>query len=113
MTFFVNPADLVDGETYSTLLTEYNVEISLPSAPTKDNHTFDGWFFEDGTKLYKTTLVGNPLTGDVTVTARFTEILKPEITPDTDAPNYGDQMPGMDDVDAPSDGDFDEWYPVN
>lgn len=43
-----------------------NAAVTLPSAPTKEGYNFVGWFMLDGTQY-----IDQPITADITLTARF------------------------------------------
>ena len=65
---------IVDGATYLT--TEYTngESFSLPTSPTKENHTFGGWYFDNTSyikNLTKTTFINEKFDADVTVYARW------------------------------------------
>lgn len=40
---------IVDGEVYETIDTSGNEVVTIPQSPTKNDYTFDGWFWDDGT----------------------------------------------------------------
>ena len=49
----------------------------MPAAPEKDDHTFEGWFFDNGTwqeQLTTNTYEETPLTEDVSVYAYYKKI---------------------------------------
>ena len=65
----------VDGQTHATLLTLGNETLTLPNEPFKEDYTFDGWYFDDGSfeqPLVESTYESSALTGNVTVYAKFT-----------------------------------------
>jgi len=97
---------VVDGEIFTTVRNEYNVVIEIPEAPEKSGYMFEGWFLEDGTELTANTFVNSPLTEDVTVNAVYTKF---ELG-DPNAPNYGDEVPGADEVVVPDEDNFGDWY---
>lgn len=72
-----------DGGVVDTIETAGNETLVLPAAPNKDDHSFEGWFFDSGTwqnELTETTYADKPLTEDVGVYAYYkkTEDLDPE-----------------------------------
>ena len=73
----------IDGSASDAIQTSGNETLTLPSAPNKDNYTFEGWFFDNGTwkrELTETTYADKPLTTDVNVYAYYkkTEATDPE-----------------------------------
>ena len=73
----------IDGSASDAIQTSGNETLTLPSAPNKDNYTFEGWFFDNGTwkkELTETTYADKPLTTDVSVFAYYkkTEATDPE-----------------------------------
>ena len=40
---------MVDGAVYHTVTTMGDEKLEMPSAPTKDGYTFDGWYRDEGT----------------------------------------------------------------
>ena len=73
----------IDGSASDAIQTSGNETLTLPSAPNKDNYTFEGWFFDNGTwknELTETTYADKPLTTDVSVYAYYkkTEATDPE-----------------------------------
>jgi len=65
---------IVDGEEYHSATITEGQSVVVPTAPEKDGHTFDGWFFENGEALTE----GYIVTADVRVYAEFSEIVVPE-----------------------------------
>lgn len=67
-----------DGdELVDTIETSGNERLTLPAAPEKDDHTFEGWFFDNGTwqeRLTANTYEETPLTEDVSVYAYYKKI---------------------------------------
>ena len=66
---------IVDGETYATVSTAGNETIALPQNPTKQNYTFDGWYWDNGTwntPFTANSLLDAPLSSDMSVYAKFT-----------------------------------------
>lgn len=64
----------IDGSASDAIQTSGNETLTLPSAPNKDNYTFEGWFFDNGTwknELTETTYADKPLTTDVSVFAYY------------------------------------------
>ena len=39
---------VVENEVYATVSTSGNEVISMPENPTKDDYTFDGWYWDEG-----------------------------------------------------------------
>lgn len=73
-----------DGSVGDTLETAGNEILTLPDAPKKDNYTFEGWFFDNGTwqnRLTANTYADKPLTEDVSVYAYYKKIEEPEPEP--------------------------------
>ena len=73
----------IDGEAVDSIETSGNERLTLPAAPEKDDHTFEGWFFDNGTwqeRLTANTYEETPLTEDVSVYAYYKKIggLEPE-----------------------------------
>lgn len=67
----------IDGSASDAIQTSGNETLTLPSAPNKDNYTFEGWFFDNGTwknELTETTYADKPLTTDVNVYAYYKKI---------------------------------------
>ena len=63
----------IDGEAVDSIETSGNERLTLPAAPEKDDHTFEGWFFDNGTwqeRLTANTYEETPLTEDVSITKR-------------------------------------------
>ncbi|MBO5090868.1 MAG: leucine-rich repeat protein [Clostridia bacterium] len=73
---------IVDGEIYSTINTNGNEVVSIPQNPTKNGYTFDGWFWDEGTwkrPFTANSLLNEPLSSDMSVYAKWTEInVEPE-----------------------------------
>jgi len=107
-----NVTFLVDGEEYYTESVYANAVITLPTDPKKDGYSFDGWYLDEEltVKFDANAYVNNPLTADITVYAKLTEYLPPEITPDENEPVYGDEIPGADEIVAPGGGDIGDWF---
>lgn len=63
-----------DGNTVATTWIAIGTKATLPTNPTKEGHTFIGWYFEDGSK-YETQNISE----DITLTARF-EIIRCTVT---------------------------------
>lgn len=55
------------GSAVAPITANYGTTITLPTAPTKENHTFAGWYTADGAQFTESTVV----TGDITLTARW------------------------------------------
>ncbi|HIT77796.1 MAG TPA: leucine-rich repeat protein [Candidatus Limihabitans stercoravium] len=67
----------IDGEAVDSIETSGNERLTLPVAPEKDDHTFEGWFFDNGTwqeRLTANTYEETPLTEDVSVYAYYKKI---------------------------------------
>lgn len=67
----------IDGEVVDSIETSGNERLTLPAAPEKDDHTFEGWFFDNGTwqeHLTANTYEETPLTEDVSVYAYYKKI---------------------------------------
>lgn len=67
----------IDGEAVDSIETSGNERLTLPTAPEKDDHTFEGWFFDNGTwqeRLTANTYEETPLTEDVSVYAYYKKI---------------------------------------
>ncbi len=65
---------IVDGTNYFTLDTEGNNTIELPSNPTKENYTFDGWYWDENIwqqPFTANSLLNVPLSSDINVYAKF------------------------------------------
>ena len=65
---------VVDGATYHTINTSGNEAIILPQNPTKDGHTFNGWFWDKDVWTYSfdgNSLLNLQLTADLQVYAYF------------------------------------------
>lgn len=66
---------VVDGATYATLEVKEEEPVSFPENPTKTNHTFNGWFLDDGVwerPFNEETVEATPITDNLTVYAKFT-----------------------------------------
>ena len=78
---------VVDGEIYSTISTSGEEVIAIPQNPSKDGYTFDGWFWDEGQwqrPFTANSLLNEPLSSDMSVYAKWTEInVEPE-QPSTD-----------------------------
>lgn len=67
----------IDGEAVDSIETSGNERLTLPAAPEKDDHTFEGWFFDNETwqeRLTANTYEETPLTEDVSVYAYYKKI---------------------------------------
>ena len=67
----------IDGEAVDSIETSGNERLTLPAAPEKDDHTFEGWFFDNGTwqeRLTANTYEETPLTENVSVYAYYKKI---------------------------------------
>ena len=68
---------IVDGAIYFTIDTEGNNTIEFPTNPTKDSHTFDGWYWDENTwqqPFTANSLLDVPLSSDINVYAKFNHI---------------------------------------
>ena len=106
---------VVDGEVYSEETIRYNALITIPTAPEKDGYTFDGWFFDNGVfemPLSEDSFVASPLSANVSVYAKFTEIPSvpepedPPVSDETDSGEAPDRDDVLDDAWAENDGSF-------
>ena len=73
-----------DGVVVDTIETAGNETLVLPAAPNKDDHSFEGWFFDSGTwqnELTETTYADKPLTEDVGVYAYYKKTEDPDPEP--------------------------------
>ncbi len=66
---------MVDGQEYSSLLTDGNEKIVIPKNPEKEGYTFDGWYWDEG--VWKMPFTANsllevPISSDLKVYAKFT-----------------------------------------
>ena len=67
----------IHGEAVDSIETSGNERLTLAAAPEKDDHTFEGWFFDNGTwqeRLTANTYEETPLTEDVSVYAYYKKI---------------------------------------
>lgn len=65
---------VVDGEIYATVNTSGAETIKMPDNPTKDDYTFDGWFWDKDTwqqPFTANSLLNAPLSSDMSVYAKF------------------------------------------
>lgn len=65
---------VVDGQVYSTLNTNGEEIIKMPENPTKDNYTFDGWYWDKDTwqtPFTANSLLDAPLSSDMNVYAKW------------------------------------------
>lgn len=68
---------MVDNAVYATVETQGDATVQMPSAPSKEGYTFDGWYWDNGTwnePFTENSLLETPLTSNATVYAKFTEI---------------------------------------
>ena len=66
---------MADGETYTTAQATEKESFVFPENPTKANHTFNGWFLDDGTwqlPFNEETVTASPITENINVYAHFT-----------------------------------------
>lgn len=74
----------IEGNASGTIKTAGNETLTLPTAPQKDNYTFEGWYFDNGTwqnRLTENTYADKPLTENVSVYAYYKKIDEPEPEP--------------------------------
>ena len=67
---------IVDGEIYATVNTNGAETIKMPDNPTKDDYTFDGWYWDKDTwekPFTANSLLDAPLSSDMSVYAKFTK----------------------------------------
>lgn len=65
---------IVDGEVYDTISTSGGAVIELPANPTKDNYTFDGWYWDKDTwdkPFTANSLLDAPLSSEMNVYAKW------------------------------------------
>ena len=65
---------VVDGETYDTVSTNGKEIVKMPSDPTKDGYTFDGWYWDKDTwqkPFTANSLLDAPLSSDMSVYAKW------------------------------------------
>ena len=65
---------VVENEVYATVSTSGNEVISMPENPTKDDYTFDGWYWDENTwekPFTANSLLDAPLSSDMQVYAKF------------------------------------------
>ena len=68
---------IVDDVDYATLSTSGQEVLRMPANPTKNGYTFDGWYWDVGTwqrPFTANSLLDEPLSADMSVYAKFTEI---------------------------------------
>ena len=73
-----------EGIVIGTIETSGRESLVLPSAPEKDDYTFEGWFFDNGiwqSQLTANTYADKPLTEDVNVYAYYKKTEQPEPEP--------------------------------
>lgn len=63
-----------EGNTLATTWVAIGTKPTLPSNPVKEGHTFNGWYYADGTKYNEQTI-----SEDITLTAKF-EIIRCTVT---------------------------------
>ena len=117
-----------DGGVVDTIETAGNETLVLPAAPNKDDHSFEGWFFDSGTwqnELTETTYADKPLTEDVGVYAYYKKTEDPDPEPpqkytvqfDTDGGTaVGDMTVSVIDISPVTTREgytFDGWYTEN
>lgn len=65
---------VVDNEIYATIDTSGDEVITLPESPKKENHSFDGWYWDKDTwqtPFTANSLLDAPLSSDMSVYAKF------------------------------------------
>ena len=65
---------VVDGAVYATVDTNGDEVIKMPKNPTKEDYTFDGWYWDNGTwqqPFTANSLLDAPLSSDMSVYAKF------------------------------------------
>lgn len=78
---------IVDDKVYATLNTNGAETIKMPDNPTKEDYTFDGWFWDKDTwqkPFTANSLLDAPLSSDMSVYAKWTyngENIQPDTTP--------------------------------
>ena len=80
---------MVEGEVYATVITGGNEIIAMPQNPTKADHNFDGWYWDEGswqTPFTANSLLDAPLSSDMRVYAKFSKIHHHEYSHTTTAP---------------------------
>ncbi len=73
----INVVFIVDGENYYTIEARENEIITMPDAPVKDEHVFDGWFIDSGSwsiPFDKNFLAESGYSSDLHVYAKWTYI---------------------------------------
>lgn len=68
---------MVDGSTYATVSTAGNESIRLPENPTKDGHTFEGWYWDNDIwdrPFTANSLLDAPLSANMSVYAKWTAV---------------------------------------
>ena len=71
------------GSAVADVKQEYNLTISAPDAPTKEGHTFKGWFADDVTFAAPWTFSTDKVTKDITLYAKW-DVNKYKLSFDTD-----------------------------
>ena len=80
---------VVENEVYATVSTSGNEVISIPENPTKDDYTFDGWYWDENVwekPFTANSLLDAPLSSDMKVYAKFNKNHTHEYTPTTTEP---------------------------
>ena len=75
---------VVDDEVYVTISTNGQETIKMPENPTKEDYTFDGWFWDKDVwekPFTANSLLDAPLSSDMSVYAKFTKNHAHEYTP--------------------------------
>ncbi len=85
---------VVENEVYATVSTSGNEVISMPENPTKDDYTFDGWYWDENTwekPFTANSLLDAPLSSDMKVYAKFNKNHTHEYTPTTTEPTCAEK----------------------
>ena len=85
----------VDGGAYATQAVEYGSSASAPqTAPTKDGYTFQGWYADEA--LAQAYDFSTPVTGDLTLYAKWAEAPAPSPSPEPEPEPTPDPDPDPD-----------------
>ena len=85
---------VVEGNIYAIVSTSGNEVISMPENPTKDDYTFDGWYWDENTwkkPFTANSLSDTPLSSDMKVYAKFNKNHIHEYTPTTTEPTCAEK----------------------
>ncbi len=72
----INITFYADGEEYSTIQTQNDKTVTLPTPPVKEGKTFDGWYVDDGVytqPFLLNYLLENEITTDLSIYAKFSD----------------------------------------